>query len=105
MEADLSDRASVADFSAEVGLSVAQLTRLFRASTGHTPAAFLHTLRMKRALHLVHTTSMPIAEIMSCVGISDRSHFARTFRRAFGFSPRTLRVQRRTSSSRDRSDR
>jgi AraC family transcriptional regulator, arabinose operon regulatory protein len=95
MEADLSDRVTVADLAGAVELSVAQLTRLFRASTGHTPAAFLHTLRMRRALQLVRTTSMPVGEIMSRVGISDRSHFARTFRRTFGFSPRTLRVQLR----------
>jgi AraC family transcriptional regulator len=98
MEADLAGCGTVADLARAVGLSVAQLTRLFRASTGQTPAAFLHTLRMRRALHLVQTTSLPIAEIMTRVGISDRSHFARTFRRTFGFSPRTLRVHRRLAS-------
>lgn len=95
MEEQLHRRLTVTELAAEVDLSVAQLTRLFRQATGATPGAFLLGLRLKRARILVERTSLPITEIMAQVGVSDRSHFARGFRRAYGLSPRTLRVQLR----------
>ena len=95
MEGDLHRRLRVPELAAAVGLSVTQLTRLFRVETGATPGAFLHELRMNRARILVEQTTLPIVEIMARVGISDRSHFARDFRRAHGLSPRTHRIQQR----------
>src|SRR5688572_10406292 len=74
-----------------VQLSVSQLTRLFRRDTGLTPAAYLHRLRMLRARTLIEHTSLPVAQVMVQVGISDPSHFARDFRRVHGFNPRALR--------------
>lgn len=100
MEEHLHDRLTVSDLADAVGLSVCHLTRLFRLETGAAPGVFLHNLRMTRARVLVERTSLPIAAIMIRVGIADRSHFARDFRRAHGLSPRTLRVQLRNSASR-----
>src|ERR1700752_4584694 len=92
MEEQLHRRLTVTECADAVGLSVTQLTRLFHASTGKTPGAFLHQLRMNRARILLEQTSLPVVEVMAQVGISDRSHFARNFKRAHGLSPRTLRV-------------
>jgi AraC-like DNA-binding protein len=60
---------------------------------------FLTDLRMTRARILVERTSLTIAEVMSQVAVSNRSHFARAFRSAHGVSPRTLRVQLRKDST------
>ena len=76
-------------------LSVSQLTRLFRRATGTTPTMYLHRVRMERARILIERTSLSFAEVMARVGVTDPSHFARDFRRAHGFSPRTLRQQLR----------
>lgn len=95
MPEQLHRRVTVAELAGTVGLSVAQLTRLFRLATGRTPGAFLLDLRMMRARILVERTSLAITEVRTQVGISDRSHFARGFRRAYGLSPRTLRVELR----------
>ena len=100
MEEQLPRRLTMSELAARVGVSAAHLTRLFRAATGTTPHAFLHRLRMARARILVERTSLPIDIVMAQVGISDRSHFARDFRRAHGLSPRTLRVQLRILSRR-----
>lgn len=81
------------ELAAAVGLSVAHLTRLFRAETGKTPGVYLQELRIMRARILIERTSMSVTEVMAQVGIGDRSHFARDFRRVHGYSPRTLRVQ------------
>jgi AraC family transcriptional regulator len=100
MEEQLHARLTVADVAARIGLSVSHLTRLFRDDTGLTPGAFLLELRMSRARILVERTSLPVNAVMAHVGISDRSHFARDFRRAYGLSPRTLRIQPRVLNHR-----
>jgi AraC family transcriptional regulator len=97
IDACLGERLSVARLASSVELSVSQFTRLFRAATGATPGAYLNARRLSRARTLVERTSLPVAEIMRQVGFSDRSHFSRDFQRAYGFSPRTLRVQSRHS--------
>ena len=95
MEEQLHTDISVAELAAAVGLSVSQLARLFRAATGLTPGAYLRQLRMARAKLLIERSSLTISEVMAQVGIRDASHFARDFRRAFGFGPRELRQQLR----------
>ena len=77
--------------AAAVQLSVSQLTRLFRRDTGRTPAAHLHWVRMRHARILIERSSLSVAEVMTLVGITDPSHFARDFRDAHGFSPRAFR--------------
>lgn len=98
MEQRLADRLTVPQLARTVELSEAQLARLFRRDTGVPPGVFLHRLRMSRARLLVERTSLSIAEVMSAVGIADRAHFARDFKRLYGFTPRTLRVQLRISA-------
>ena len=100
LEAQLDQRLAVSALAQEVRLSVAHLTRLFRADTATTPAAYLRDLRMQRARALVERTSLSVAAVMAAVGISDRSHFARDFRRAHGLSPRMLRMQLRSNAGR-----
>ena len=94
MEEEIASRVTIPALASAVGLSVTQLNRLFRIETGRTPAAFLHQLRMARALVLVEQTSLPLTAVMQRVGVADRSSFARAFRRAHGLSARTLRVHR-----------
>ena len=100
MEQRLHTKLTVAEIAREVGLSVAQLTRLFRASVRKTPGAFLRELRLARARLLVERTNLSIAEVMTQVGIADRSHFARDFRLTHGSSPRTLRMHLRAAPPR-----
>ena len=100
MDGRLNERLRVAELASTVGLSVSQFTRLFHSAVGTTPGAYLQACRLSRARTLVERTSLPIAEIMRQVGFSDRSHFSRDFQRLHGFSPRTLRVQLRSSGQR-----
>ena len=96
MHAHLSEPLTVTALAQDVRLSVAHLTRLFRAEAGSTPAAYLRSLRLQRARELVECTSLSVADVMARVGVSDRSHFGRDFRRAHGSSPRALRMQLRS---------
>lgn len=89
----------VGELAMAAGLSIPQLTRLFRQAVGTTPAAYIRERRMARARILVERTSLSIGEIMTQVGISDRSHFARDFRRCHGLGPRSLRMHTRTGGN------
>ena len=95
MEEQLHRQVTMTELAGAVGLSVAQLTRIFRRATGRTPGVFLNDLRLRRARILIERTSLSITEVMAQVGVSDRGRFARAFRLAYGVSPRTLRVQQR----------
>ena len=50
--------------------------------------AFLLRLRIARAQDMLHAGNRRIAEIAAALGFFDQSHFARTFRRLTGQSPR-----------------
>ena len=100
MEARIASRLTLSELATAADLSAAQLTRLFIRDTGLTPRAYLHRLRITRARWLVEHTVLPMAQIMAAVGISDRKHFARAFRLAYGSTPRVLRAQLRTASTR-----
>src|SRR5215212_7981063 len=81
----------IANLAVYAELSVAQFTRLFRRDVGLAPLAYLSKLRMERARVLLERTTLSVNDVMAQVGILDPSHFARDFRRAHGFSPRSYR--------------
>jgi AraC family transcriptional regulator, arabinose operon regulatory protein len=72
-------------------LSASHLEEVFKAQVGLTPFAFLEGQRMRRASHLLHRTSRPVAEIAREVGFEDPLHFSKRFSKSFGFSPREYR--------------
>ena len=94
----LQTRLTVETVAADAGLSVSQFTRLFRQDVGSTPSAYVNGLRMERAALLLERTSLSVMEVMTQVGVTDPSHFARDFRRAHGFSPRAFRQHLRVSA-------
>jgi transcriptional regulator GlxA family with amidase domain len=93
MREQLDRPVTISDLAAAAQLSVSQLTRLFHLDTGMSPGVFLHRLRMTTARLLLEHTSLSVRDIMTQVGVTDRSHFARDFRRAHGLGPRALRKQ------------
>ncbi len=75
-----------------VSLSVSRLHHLFKAETGTTPARYLHQLRMEHAKVLLDTTSLSIEQIIMHVGLRDRSHFEREFKKDYGLTPTQYKV-------------
>lgn len=73
--------------------STATFARNFKQATGLTLGAYMHRIRMTRALELLETTDALIADIAVTLGFSDQSHFNRHFRRAFGHTPSAHRAQ------------
>ncbi|WP_174819862.1 bifunctional transcriptional activator/DNA repair enzyme AdaA [Paenibacillus koleovorans] len=77
----------------ELRLSPFHLQRVFKRSTGTTPAKELLHIRMDRAKQLLAATDDPIANIASAVGIKGASHFSSLFQQTYGLTPHEYRLQ------------
>ncbi|NLR62627.1 helix-turn-helix transcriptional regulator [Chitinophaga polysaccharea] len=67
------------------------LARAFREKEGMTPGEYQMEMRVKKALFLLFTTSLPIADIAFAAGFSDASHLVRIFRRHYRSTPYQFR--------------
>lgn len=91
------------DLASSVNLSLSRLHHLFKAEVGTTPAHYLHTLRMERAEELLKFTVLSVKQILVRVGMNDRSHFDRDFKKTHGLTPMQYRALAQDSSARDSS--
>jgi AraC-like DNA-binding protein len=82
---------SVAALAGELGLDRSVLTRRFTRATGMAPKPFLQSIRLSRAMSLLHATDAPIATIAHECGFADAGYFSRAFRLHTGQSPERFR--------------
>lgn len=83
--------------AAEAGLSKYHFLRLFTATYGVTPAAYLRRRRVERAQDLLRATNLTVTEVCHAVGFSSLGSFSRRFRELVGESP--LQFQRRWAAT------
>ena len=95
MQANLEHDLSLAQLAAVGGLSPTQFTRAFRLATGESPYRYLIGLRIAKARKELETTNLAVIEIGLRCGFEQPSHFATTFRKATGMTPREYRAIRR----------
>ncbi|MGZ4465028.1 MAG: helix-turn-helix transcriptional regulator [Nocardioides sp.] len=69
------------------GLSKFHFQRLFKATYGRTPAAYLSERRVERAQDLLRATNLTVTEICHAVGYSSLGSFSSRFRELVGESP------------------
>jgi len=67
------------------------LCRLFKASTGLSPAETVRLARLDRAAVLLARSNYAVGQIAEFCGFASQFHFSRRFKEAFGMSPRDLR--------------
>jgi AraC family transcriptional regulator of arabinose operon len=84
---------SLAEMARAVGLSPSRLSSLVKAATGLSPGQYLKHIRMTRARELLEGTTMSVKEVMLHVGIQDKSHFTRDFKKHYGLTPSQCREQ------------
>jgi len=72
-------------------LSPRQFSRVFRAETGISPAKAVENLRLETARLMLEQGRLPIEEIANETGFGDRERMRRSFMRAFGQSPQSVR--------------
>jgi AraC family transcriptional regulator len=85
--AHLTEDSSLQQLADVAGLSSFHFCRLFKQSTGLSPHRYLLKLRIEESKRLLRNTRLGIAEIASCVGFSDQSHFSMSFRKRVGTTP------------------
>lgn len=75
-----------------VYLSEGYFCQLFKDVTGKSAMAYLNTLRVDKAEHLLKTTSMSISEIAFCCGFGDANYFSRTYKKIKHETPKETRT-------------
>ena len=77
------------------GFSVGGFRQQFRQLVGESPVAWLLSLRLEKAAHLLRSSSLPVADVAEVCGFRDSNYFSRQFHRKFGCPPRTFRQRAR----------
>lgn len=75
-------------FSKRFNVSKTYLSNLFRKETGSTLTDFIHQTRMRKAIALINSSSLPVTAIATACGYNDINYFIRVFKRTYGLSPK-----------------
>lgn len=82
---------SVDDLAAEFGMSTSWLRAAFKRVAGIPIGAYMQNYRINRAMALLRTTDLPIAEIAEEAGFGSPQAFSRVFKQKTDSSPRAYR--------------
>jgi transcriptional regulator GlxA family with amidase domain len=88
----------VRELAQQVKLSTSHFIRLFKAETSLSPKQYVRELRMKQAESLIYGSFLSVKEIAACLGVGDRSHFSRDFKKFHGHAPASHRYRKQATS-------
>jgi AraC-like DNA-binding protein len=92
---DYAEDLSIEALAAEQAMSPRHFERTFKEAIGRSPKRFLIEVRVGAAQALLAQTDQPISAIAVDVGFSHASHFAETFQKLTGQTPRAYRQSHR----------
>ena len=95
LAANLAERLLVADLAREVGLSPDRFAYEFTRLAGQPPHRYLRSMRIERALKLLDTTSLSLAEIAHACGFASQQHMSNAIVRRLGTTPKRYRMRSR----------
>jgi AraC family transcriptional regulator len=95
VETNLCRRVPVRELARLLGLSASHFCRAFKCTLGVSPRDYVLRRRIELAQGLMLTTSDPLSSIAVTCGMSDQSHFTRSFHRIVGVTPYAWRRTRR----------
>ena len=84
----------VADLAERLDLSESRLRALFKEAAGIPLGHYIKNYRINRAMGLLRTTRLPIAEIAEEAGFGSPQSFSRVIKKATGQTPRAYRTGR-----------
>jgi len=99
VEANLSEKLSVAEISGRLNMSYTHFIKTFKKAVGMSFTDFVVYKRIKKAEQLLLTSDASIAEVAVSVGISNLGHFYDMFRRMNGCSPKQFRGSLRETAA------
>jgi AraC family transcriptional regulator len=94
VDANLAGKIVIKDLAALLGISVGHFCRAFKRSFGMPARIWIRQRRIEFAQGLMLTTGASLSEIALSCGMSDQSHFTRSFRRIVGEAPSSWRLTR-----------
>jgi transcriptional regulator GlxA family with amidase domain len=100
MEANIKEPISQVELADYVDLSRRQLQRLFQKYLLCTPSRYYLQLRLQRARELLLQTNLGLVEIGAQTGFVSISHFSKSYKEVYGYSPSVERRGSRESPSR-----
>lgn len=89
----LHEKISCAELARTAGLNSSYLSSSFRRETGMTITAYITEKRIEAAENLLRSSDYSLTDISDFLNFSSYSHFARTFRKLRGCSPREYRKE------------
>lgn len=91
LEGAIARQWTLTDLAEELHLAPGYLVRLFKATTGLPPMAYLAQVRAEHAAVLLLHSDDPVTCIGRAVGWPDQNYFARRFKAHYGLSATTYR--------------
>lgn len=82
------------DISAEVFLSPAYFSRVFKEETGDNYNIFVNKIRVEAARKLLLNEQIPLSDVSTLVGFDGQSYFSKVFKKLVGVSPGRFRESR-----------
>ncbi len=83
----ISDPINVADVADAIGISVRQVERVFKKTTGKSPLHYYRAMRMKAARQLVLYSNSTMGEIALAVGYASATPMIQNYEEVFGLHP------------------
>ncbi len=81
------------DLARTAGISKFHFHRLFTATYGRTPAAYLSERRIERAQDLLRATNLTVTEVCHAVGFTSLGSFSSRFRQVVGETPTAFQAR------------
>lgn len=97
--ANYADITSLDDVARHFSISSSTASRYIKETTGSNFSEYINGLRLEYAAHDLITTNRDIADISTSNGFSSTSVFSRTFKTAYGMSPRDYRKRNAIDTS------
>lgn len=91
IEARLGETLRLSDLAKLIDMSPFHFARLFRREIGEPPAEYVQRRRTERAVELIRSSPLSLAEIAYQTGFSSQSHMTRRVRSLTGTTPRKIR--------------
>ncbi len=98
MHEEIQRNIPVHELAQQVRLSTGHFIRLFKAETSFSPKQYMRCMRMKQAETLLDGSFLSVKEIAACLGVGDRSHFSRDFKKFHGRPPTNFRRRKPSTS-------
>ncbi len=86
-----SEKITISDMAAHVGVSTKECIRSFKNAFHQTPMDYLISYRMEQAKRFLKETDETITDIAFLTGFHDSAYFSKTFKKYLGMTPKEFR--------------